>query len=138
MNQIVKIETVQDKIIDIREEKVMLDSDVAALYGVETKEVNQAVSNNPDKFPKGYIFKLTKNEKQEVVKIFDHLSKLKFSPHLPTAFTKKGLYMLATIIKSPKAVRTTLDIIETYAKIKYLSRNISLLPDAEVETIEGL
>ncbi|MHB1646971.1 MAG: ORF6N domain-containing protein [bacterium] len=130
MNQPVKLETVQDKIIDVRREKVILDSDVAALYGVETKEINQAVSNNPDKFPKGYIFKLTKNEKQEVVKNFDHLGKLKFSPYLPTAFTEKGLYMLATIIKGPKAVKTTLDIIETYARIKDLSRSISKLPTA--------
>jgi hypothetical protein len=126
----VKLETVQDKIIDIRGEKVILDSDVAALYGVETKRVNEAVKNNQDKFPEGYIFDLNKNE-------WDGL-KSKFSTSikggkvkLPTAFTEKGLYMLATIIKSPRAVQTTLDIIETYAKIRDLSRSMSRLPTAD-------
>ena len=126
----VKLETVQDKIIDIREEKVILDSDVAALYGVETKRVNEAVKNNPDKFPEGYIFELNKNEWNGL--------KSKFSTSikggkvkLPTAFTEKGLYMLATIIKSTKAVQTTLDIIETYARIRDLSRSMSRLPTAD-------
>ncbi|MHB1546141.1 MAG: ORF6N domain-containing protein [bacterium] len=126
---IVKLETVQDKIIDVRGEKVIIDSDVAVLYGVETKRVNEAVSNNPEKFPEGYIFELNKNEWNGL--------KSKFSTSikggkvkLPTAFTEKGLYMLATIIKSPKAVKTTLDIIETYARIKDLSRSISKLPTA--------
>ncbi len=127
---LIKLETVQDKIIDIRGEKVILDSDVAALYGVETRDINKAVKNNPDKFPEGYIFELTVKEKNEVVENFHHLEKVKFSPHLPTAFTEKGLYMLATIIKCPKAVRTTMDIIETYTRIKDLSRSISKLPTA--------
>ena len=130
MNQVVKLETVQDKIIDVRGEKVILDSDVAVLYGVETKRVNEAVKNNPDKFPEGYIFELNKNEWNGL--------KSKFSTSikggkvkLPTAFTEKGLYMLATIIKSPKAVQTTLDIIETYARIRDLSRSMSRLPVAD-------
>lgn len=71
-----------------------MDCDVASLYGVPTKEINQAVRNNPEKFPKGYIFQTTDDEKSEVVKKFDHLGKLKFSPVNPTAFTERGLYML--------------------------------------------
>ena len=127
---IIKLETVQDKIIDIRGEKVILDSDVAALYGVETKRINEAVKNNQDKFPEGYIFKLTDSEKKELVENFDRFNKIKHSSAVLKAFTEKGLYMLATIIKSPKAVQTTLDIIETYARIKDLSRSISKLPKA--------
>jgi len=130
MNQPVKLETVQDKIIDVRGEKVILDSDVAALYGVETRDVNKAVKNNPDKFPEGYIIKLTAGEKDELVENFHRFNKLKHSSADLKAFTEKGLYMLATIIKSPKAVQTTLDIIETYARIKDLSRSISKLPTA--------
>ena len=126
----IKLETVQDKIIDIRGEKVILDSDVAALYGVETKRINEAVKNNRDKFPEGYIFKLTDSEKKELVENFDRFNKIKHSSADLKAFTEKGLYMLATIIKSPKAVQTTLDIIETYARIKDLSRSISKLPKA--------
>jgi hypothetical protein len=79
-----------------------LDSDVALLYGVETRDINKSVKNNPDKFPDGYIISLSKKEKAEVVENFHHLNSLKFSPTLPKAFTEKGLYMLATILKSEK------------------------------------
>ena len=127
---IVKLESAADKIIEIKGKKVIIDSDVALLYGVETKRVNEAVKNNQDKFPEGYIFELNKNEWNGL--------KSKFSTSikggkvkLPTAFTEKGLYMLATIIKSPKAVQTTLDIIETYARIRDLSKSISRLPIAD-------
>jgi len=84
----------------------------------------QAVSRNPDKFPDGYVINLTKQEKEEVVTNCDHLKNLKFSPNLPNAFTEKGLYMLATILKSPTAVETTLAIIDTFAKVRELSRVI--------------
>lgn len=120
-------EEVYKKIITLREQKIILDSDVATLYGVTTKEINQAVKNNPDKFPDGYMFPLSNEEKNEVVKIFYHLSKLKFSPQLPKAFTEKGLYMLATILKGPKATQATITIIETYSRIKGLSLNIKEL-----------
>ena len=104
---------------------------VAELYGVETRDINKAVKNNPGKFPNGYIFELTTSEKTEVVEIFHHLSKLRFSTQLPKAFTEKGLYMLATILKSPKAVETTIAIVEAYAKLKELSRVIVEIPQQE-------
>ena len=122
---------VEEKIITLRNQQVILDYDVADLYGVATKEVNQAVRNNPEKFPEGYIFGLDNNEKDEVVKNFDHLQKLRFSPQLPKVFTEKGLYMLATILKSPKAVETTIAIVEAYAKLKELSRVIVAVPQCE-------
>ena len=99
---------VEDKIIEIRNKHVIIDSDVAQLYGVETKRINEAVSRNTEKFPEGYLIELNEREKQEVVANCDHLSSLKFSPNLPKAFTEKGLYMLATILKSPTATETTL------------------------------
>ncbi len=104
---------------------------MAELYGVETKEINQAVRNNPEKFPVGYVFQLENQEKTEVVKIFDHLQKLRFSPQLPKAFTEKGLYMLATILKSPRAVQTTIAIVEAYAKLKELSRVMVEIPQQQ-------
>jgi hypothetical protein len=126
MNGIVKIENIQELIIELRGQKALLDSDVAKLYGVETKRINEAVKNNPDKFPEGYIFDLAKDE-------WDAL-KSKFSTSikggkvkLPSAFTEKGLYMLATILKSPLATQTTIAIIETFSKIRELSRNIKTL-----------
>jgi len=106
---LIKLEDVNGKILSLRNTNVILDSDVADLYGVETKRINEAVKNNPDKFPDGYIFELSKEEKQEVIEIFDN-PKIKFSPALPKAFTKKGCYMMATILKSPKATQTTIAI----------------------------
>ena len=94
--------------------------------------VNEAVKNNPDKFPTGYIIELTKDEKNEVIENFDN-PKLKFSPVLPKAFTEKGLYMLATILKSPKATQTTIAIIETFAKIKELTRTVSKISESHDE-----
>ena len=122
--EIIKLDEVKEKIITVRDERVILDSDVAALYGVETREINQAIKNNPDKFPEGYIITLTDSEKQEVVKIFDN-PKVKFSPTYPTAFSERGLYMLATILKSPQATQTTLAIVEAFAKIRELSHAVA-------------
>lgn len=122
---------VEKKIIVLRNQQVILDADVAELYGVETKRINEAVSNNTEKFPEGYVFQVNKQEKTEVVENFDHLQKLRFSPQLPKAFTEKGLYMLATILKSPKATETTIAIVEAYAKLKELSRVIVEVPQHE-------
>lgn len=94
--------------------------------------INEAVRNNPDKFPTGYIIELTKDEKNEVIENFDN-PKLKFSPVLPKAFTEKGLYMLATILKSPMATQTTIAIVETFAKIKELSRTVSKISESDNE-----
>lgn len=127
---------VENKMVTLRNQQVILDSDVADLYGVETKRVNEAVSNNPEKFPDGYVWELNGNEKNEVVENFDHLQKLKFSPQLPKAFTEKGLYMLATILKSPKAVETTIAIVEAYAKLKELSRVMTEIPLQEENSVE--
>lgn len=124
-----ELQSIENKIIIIQEKQVILDSDIAELYGVETKRINEAVKNNPDKFPEGYIITLSQNEKTEVVEKFDHLASLRFSPVLPKAFSEKGLYMLATILKSPVATETTITIIETFAKVKELSRTISQLSE---------
>lgn len=132
MENIVNFKDVEKALLEIRGQRVILDSDVARLYGVNTMRVNEAVKNNPDKFPTGYIIELTKDEKNEVIEIFDN-PKLKFSPVLPKAFTEKGLYMLATILKSPKATQTTIAIIETFAKIKELSRTVNRISESDDE-----
>ena len=129
------IPNVEEKIIVLRNQQVILDCDVAELYGVQTKEINQAVKNNPRKFPEGFIFELDNQEKIEVVKNFDHLQNLRFSPQHPKAFTERGLYMLATILKGERAEQTTLAIVETYAKLKELSRVIAELPQQEEDTV---
>ena len=129
------VPNVEEKIITLRNQQVILSNHVAELYGVETREINQAVKNNPEKFPEGYIMELNKKEKEEVIKIFDNLGNILYSPAPPKAFTEKGLYMLATILKSPKAVQTTIAIVEAYAKLKELSRVIVEIPQQEDDTV---
>lgn len=124
---IVTTKDVEERVLVLRNQRVLIDSDVAELYGVETKRVNEAVRNNPEKFPYGYIFVLDKYEKKEVVENFDHLNKLKFSKVQPTAFTERGLYMLATILKSERAANTTIAIIDTFVQVRELARTMEAL-----------
>ena len=129
----ITLNDVQDKIITIQNKNVLLDSDVAWLYGVETMRVNEAVKNNPNKFPEGYVLELSKEEKAEVIENFDN-PKIKFSPTLPKAFTEKGLYMLATILKSEKATNTTIAIVEAFAKMRELSNMVAELVKSPDDT----
>jgi phage regulator Rha-like protein len=131
----IKFSEVESKIITLRGKKTIVDSDVAELYGVETRDINKSVKNNPDKFPEGYLFELDNREK-EVVENFHHLKKLKFSPVLPKAFTEKGLYMLATILKSEKATETTIAIVGAFERIRELQQTISELSESSEESIQ--
>jgi len=103
----ITLNDVQGKIITIQNKNVLLDSDVAWLYGVETKRVNEAVNNNPNKFPEGYIIRIESDEWQNLKSKFS-TSSWGGKNKLPNAFTEKGLYMLATILKSEKATATTI------------------------------
>ena len=111
----------------MRGEKVLIDRDVAKLYGVENKRINEAVKNNRDKFPNGYMFSLQVSEKQQLVENFDRFSSLKHSPVEPKAFTEQGLYMLATILRSPRATAPTFAIIESFFKLRTLVRNVNIM-----------
>ena len=115
---------VEDKIAVIRGVEVIADADVAALYGVETREVNQAVRNNVDKFPERYMFELSKSELHDLKsKIL--ISKVSDNNRKPTkVFTECGLYMLATVLKGERARAVTFTIIETFAKVRSLKREL--------------
>ena len=115
---------VEKKIVIVRETPVILDADVAALYGVETKRVNEAIKNNPDKFPEDYMFSLTTEDLQDLRSKFSTANVSSKSRSLPKAFTEKGLYMLATILKSKRATKVTFEIIETFAKVRSLKREL--------------
>jgi hypothetical protein len=104
MNKAIKFNKVKERIITIRNQQVILDSDVAELYGVETRYVNQSIKNNPDKFPDGYIIELT-SEEWTILKSKILTSSWGGKHKLPKAFTERGLYMLATILKSPQATQ---------------------------------
>ena len=129
MGQKEDIVKTENKIIVIRDKQVILDRDVAELYGVETKRINEALKNNPDKFPDGYVITLNTKEKDELVENFDRFKTLKHSTVEPHAFTEKGLYMLATILKSPLATEVTIAIIETFSKVREVSRAIAKVND---------
>jgi phage regulator Rha-like protein len=123
---VVRIENIEEKIIIIDNNKVILDIDVANLYGVETKRINEAVKNNIDKFPKGYFMDLSKDQ-WDLLKSKFSTSNKGGKNKLPKAFTEKGLYMLATILKSKVATQTTIAIIETFSKIRELTSAINQL-----------
>ena len=130
-DEIIKIDDVQNLVVRLRGQDVLLDRDVATLYGVKTKEVNQAVRNNPNKFPFGYIFEVDRFEREELVENFDRFKTLKHSTVAPTAFTERGLYMLATILKSEAAVKATIAIIDTFTQVREMVRKMEELQKTE-------
>ncbi|MBR1468633.1 MAG: ORF6N domain-containing protein [Prevotella sp.] len=115
---------VHEKLFEIRQQVVMTDADVADLFGVETKRVNEAVRNNPDKFPPQYMFLLNKEELQDLRSNFSTTKVSSKSRTMPRVFTERGLYMLATILKSQRATEVTFAIIETFAKVRELKREL--------------
>ena len=132
MNEIIKYEQVKDVIITLRGQQVILDADVARLYGVETKRVNEAVKNNPDKFPDGYLI-TPNNQEVAVLKSKNSTSSWGGRRNTPTAFTESGLYMLATILKSPQATQTTIAIINAFVKLRELSRTMQAVATTNQE-----
>jgi hypothetical protein len=109
---------VDSLIIEVRGQKVILDTALAELYSVTTKALNQAVKRNADRFPSDFMFLLTDLEKTEVVTNCDHLARLKFSPVLPHAFTEHGAIMAATVLNSPRAVQMSLFVVCAFIKMR--------------------
>ena len=105
-NSLVKIERVEQRILLFRGQRVMLDADLAVLYGVPTKRLNEQVKRNQSRFPSDFMFRLTVREKAEVVANCDHLARLKYSPSLPYDFTEHGALMLASMLNSPTRHRS--------------------------------
>ncbi len=116
----VPVEVVAHRILLIRGEKVMLDADLAELYGVPTKALNQAVKRNIDRFPDDFMFQLSKSEKDEVVTNCDHLASLKFSRTLPFAFTEHGALMLGNVLKSGRAIEISLLVVRTFVQLRQM------------------
>ena len=118
---------IKDKIYNIRNYQVMLDRDLAELYGVETKVFNQAVKRNIKRFPKNYRFQLNENEKNQLVTNCDRLNSMKHSSSLPYVFTEQGVSMLSAILKSDKAIDISIKIIDSFVSMrKLISQNISM------------
>ena len=112
-------DNIKTKIYNIRDTKVMLDSDLAKLYQVETKRINEAVRRNPERFPLDMMFEMTQNEmEKERSQNATFKESLKGRKYLPKVFTEQGTYMLATVLKSQVATKVTLTIMRTFTKIR--------------------
>lgn len=115
---IVPDEIVMSKILLVRGKKVMIDRDLAELYGVTTKQMNQQVKRNLKRFPKDFMFQLSKEEKEEVVTFCDHLKILKYSPVLPYVFTEHGAVMLASVLNSDRAIEVNIQIVRIFTRMR--------------------
>lgn len=111
-------EVVINKILLIRSKKVMIDKDLAGLYNVTTKRLNEQVKRNRKRFPEDFMFQLTQDEKDEVVANCDHLKSLKYSRNLPYAFTEHGAVMLASVLNSNKAIEVNIQIIRVFNQLR--------------------
>ena len=118
MSEIVPHEVIENKIFLIRERKVMLDRDLAELYGVATKNLNRQVKRNIQRFPQEFMFQLTKVERDELVPICHQFKAMKHSYVLPYAFTEHGVAMLASILNSERAIKISIYIIKTFVKLR--------------------
>ncbi len=115
---IILLNNIDKRILTIRGLKVMLDADLAELYGVTTKRLNEQVKRNQGRFPEDFMFKLTEQEKQEVVANCDHLSRLKYSQYLPYAFTEHGAIMAATVLNTSRAVGVSIYVVRAFVKLR--------------------
>ena len=108
----------EKRIVTVRGQRVIVDADLARLYGVTTKALNQAVKRNTHRFPRDFAFLLTTAEKAEVVTVCDHLARLRFSPVLPRVFTEHGAIMAATVLNSPRAVQMSVFVVRAFVKMR--------------------
>ncbi|MBI4681905.1 MAG: ORF6N domain-containing protein [Nitrospirae bacterium] len=116
--EIIPQQVIEGKILIIRGKKVMLDRDLAALYGVETKALNQAVKRNLSRFPEDFMFQLSIIERNELVTNCDRFKTLKHSTVAPYAFTEQGVAMLSSVLNSELAVRVNIAIMRAFVKLR--------------------
>lgn len=120
---------IDGRILLIRDQRVIVDADLAALYGVTTKVLNQAIRRNARRFPGDFMFQLTEDEKKEVVTNCDHLTKLKFSKALPFALTEHGAIQAANVLNSEQAIYMGLYVVRAFVRLRstlLLSKELSL------------
>jgi ORF6N domain-containing protein len=120
MKALIPTERIESAILLIRGQKVILDMDLARLYGVTTKRLNEQVKRNRKRFPADFMFRLTAEEKTEVVANCDHLTKLRFSPGLPHAFTEHGAVMLASVLNSESAIKASLYVVRAFVRLRVI------------------
>ena len=135
------LEAISSRIVVMRAQKIMIDADLADLYGVPTKVLNQAVKRNAKRFPEDFMFQLTAAEKTEVVTNCDHLTKLKFSKSLPFAFTEHGAIQAANVLASKKAVEMGMYAVRAFVRLREVlasNRELAIRLDGLEQSIEAL
>lgn len=118
MNTLSATENITSRIRNIRGERVILNIDLAQLYGVSTKRLNEQIKRNKDRFPNDFMFILTQQEKDELVANCDQFKNLKYSSVLPHAFTEHGVVMAANILKSPQAIAVSIHIVRAFVQLR--------------------
>ncbi|MFA5264906.1 MAG: ORF6N domain-containing protein [Opitutaceae bacterium] len=120
MDALLPADQIQSRIRVLRGQRVLLDSDLAALYGVPTKRLNEQVRRNTGKFPDDFCFQLTQDETDKVVANCDHLSKLRFSRSLPYAFTEHGAIQAANVLRSERATTMSVEVVRAFVRLRQL------------------
>jgi len=118
--QIIPTERIEQTILEFRGQKVIIDADLAMIYGTTTKRLNEQVRRNKNRFPDDFMFQLIEEEKSDVVANCDHLANLKYSPHLPFAFTEHGALMAASVLNTERAVQVSVFVVRAFVKIREL------------------
>jgi len=119
-NTIALLPRIESHILVIRNQKVIIDADLAALYGVPTRRLNEQVKRNSGRFPDDFMFVLSAEEKAEVIANCDHLSRLKFSKSLPFAFTEHGAIQAANVLASPQAIEMGVYVVRAFVRLREL------------------
>ncbi len=127
------VEIVENKILNIRGLSVMLDRDLALLYGVEVRTINQAIKRNIKRFPEDFMFRLTK---EEVITFCDNLRLSKFSPSLPYVFTEQGVAMLSSVLKSERAIEINIQIMRAFIAIRQYALKMQNAPEGRLRVLE--
>ncbi len=115
---VIRTEAIEQRILLVRGEKIIIDSDLAAFYGVTTKRLNEQVKRNTGRFPEDFVFRLSAKEKAEVVAKCDHLDKLKYSANLPLAFTEHGAIMAASVLNSDRAIEMSVFVVRAFVRLR--------------------
>ncbi len=127
MANLIPVEVIEQRIFLIRGEKVMIDRDLAELYQVTTKALNQAMRRNSDRFPDNFMFQLTSREKEELVTNCDRFESLKHSTSLPSVFTEQGVAMLSSVLRSKRAIQVNIQIMNTFVQLRRMLADNTVL-----------
>ncbi|MCX6375053.1 MAG: ORF6N domain-containing protein [Armatimonadetes bacterium] len=115
---LVPLDTIVQQILVLRGQRVILDADLARMYGVSTRQLNQQIKRNPHRFPDDFMFQLTENEKRELITNCDRFNRLKHSTSCPMAFTEHGALMAASVLNSPRAVEVSVYVVRAFVKMR--------------------